>query len=61
MDVFKPSSCFTIAILVTNPTTESIIKKMTGVPIIGRIDEEPYFDKNVVKEYAEKFHDFFNK
>lgn len=36
-------------------STESIIKKMTGVPIIGRIDEEPYFDKNVVKEYAEKF------
>lgn len=36
-------------------TTEDIIKKMTQVPIIGRIDEEPYFDKNVVKEYAEKF------
>ena len=44
-----------------HPTTEHIIKKMSGVPIIGRIDEEPYFDKNVVKEYAEKFHDFFNK
>ncbi|MFG6687963.1 dethiobiotin synthase [Mariniflexile sp. HNIBRBA6329] len=36
-------------------TTEDIIKKMTSVPIIGRIDEEPYFDKNVVKEYAEEF------
>jgi len=36
-------------------TTESIIKKMTNVPIIGRIDEEPYFDKNVIKEYADKF------
>ena len=36
-------------------TTESIIKKMTGVPVIGQIDEEPYFDKNVIKEYAEKF------
>jgi len=36
-------------------TTESIIKKMTNVSVIGRIDEEPYFDKNVVKEYAEKF------
>jgi len=44
-----------------HPTTEHIIKKMSGIPIIGRIDEEPYFDKNVVKEYAEKFHDFFNK
>ena len=36
-------------------TTEEIIKKMTNATIIGRIDEEPYFDKNVVKEYAEKF------
>src|SRR5690606_15102699 len=36
-------------------TTEGIIKKMTQVPIIGRIDDEPYFDKNVVKEYAELF------
>lgn len=38
-----------------HPTTEAIIKKMTKVPVIGRIDEEPYFDKNVVKEYAEVF------
>lgn len=36
-------------------STENIIKKMTQVSIIGRIDEEPYFDKNVVKEYAELF------
>ncbi|KAB1069659.1 dethiobiotin synthase [Tamlana haliotis] len=36
-------------------TTETIIKKMTDVPVIGRIDEEPYFDKNVIKEYADKF------
>jgi len=36
-------------------TTEDIIKKMVKVPIIGRIDEEPYFDKNVVLEYANKF------
>lgn len=34
-------------------STESIIKKMTGVPVVGRINEEPYFDENVVKEYAE--------
>lgn len=40
-----------------HPTTEDIIKKMTQVPVIGRINEEPYFDKNVVKEYAEKFLD----
>jgi len=36
-------------------TTEDIIKKMTKVPVIGRIEEEPYFDKNVIKEYADKF------
>lgn len=40
-----------------HPSTESIIKKMTNVPVIGRIDEEPYFDKNVIKEYANKFKD----
>ena len=38
-------------------TTEDIIQKMTKVPVIGRIDEEPYFDKNVVLEYAELFKD----
>ncbi len=38
-------------------TTEQIIKKMTNVPVIGRIDEEPYFDKTVIKEYAELFRD----
>lgn len=36
-------------------STESIINTMTGVPVIGRIDNEPYFDANVIKEYAEKF------
>ena len=36
-------------------STEGIIKKMTQVPVIGRIEDEPYFDKNVVKEYAEAF------
>ena len=36
-------------------TTEAIIKKMTNVPVIGRVEEEPYFDKNVIKEYAEIF------
>ncbi len=36
-------------------TTETIIKTMTSVPIVGRIEEEPYFDQNVVKEYAERF------
>lgn len=49
---------FDVAIIFSgdeHPTTETIIKKMTNVPVIGRIDEEPYFDKNVIKEYADKF------
>ncbi|WP_250433403.1 dethiobiotin synthase [Hanstruepera flava] len=38
-----------------HPTTEDIISKIAKVPVIGRIDEEPYFDKNVIKEYANRF------
>ncbi|MDT0646879.1 dethiobiotin synthase [Zunongwangia sp. F260] len=38
-----------------HPTSEEIIQKMGKVPIIGRIEQEPYFDRNVVKEYAESF------
>jgi dethiobiotin synthetase len=38
-----------------HPTTEAIITKMAKVPIIGRIDEEPYFDQNVVREYGDRF------
>ena len=36
-------------------TTETIIQKMTNVTVIGRINEEPYFNKNVIKEYAKLF------
>lgn len=38
-----------------NDSSESVILKMTGIPCLGRIDNEPYFDKNVVREYAEEF------
>ena len=38
-----------------HPTTEAIIEKMSQVPILGRIEEEPYIDANVVSEYAERF------
>lgn len=38
-----------------HPTTENIIQKMTGTSIIGRIEEEPYFDKKVIKKYADTF------
>lgn len=36
-------------------STENIIKEMTGVKVLDRIENEPYFDKNVVKEYAQIF------
>jgi len=42
-------------------TTESIIQEMSGVQVIGRINEEPYFDKMVIKEYAELFNDTLQK
>ncbi len=38
-----------------HPTTEAIIRSKTQVPVIGRIDEEPYFDQRVIREYADLF------
>ncbi|WP_086475796.1 dethiobiotin synthase [Arenibacter amylolyticus] len=37
--------------------TEELIIKKTKVPVIGRIEEEAYFDKEVIKKYADKFRD----
>lgn len=38
-----------------NTSTESIILSRTGITYIGRIAQEPYFDTNVIVEYAELF------
>jgi dethiobiotin synthetase len=38
-----------------NKATESIILNKTRINCIGRIEQEPYFDQNVIKEYAELF------
>lgn len=38
-----------------NQSTESLILNKTGVQCIGRIDDEPYFDQNVIREYADLF------
>ena len=38
-----------------NLATESIILNKTGIKCIGRIEQEPYFDQNVIKEYADLF------
>lgn len=40
-----------------NKATEDLILKKTKVKRIGRIDEEPYFDQNVIREYANLFRD----
>lgn len=58
IDKLKQSGKTIFGILFTgaeNPSTEQIIAKMSGVKILGRIDEEPYFDEMVVMEYAERF------
>lgn len=38
-----------------NTSSEEIIIKRTGINILGRIAIEPYFDKNVISEYADLF------
>ncbi len=38
-----------------NKATESIILNKTRIKCIGRIEQEPYFDKNVIREYANLF------
>ena len=38
-----------------NKATEKIILSKTGIKCIGRIEQEPYFDQNVIKEYADLF------
>jgi dethiobiotin synthetase len=38
-----------------NKATESIILSKTGLQCLGRIANEPYFDKNVIREYADLF------
>ena len=38
-----------------HPTTESIILKKTGIPFLGRVNEEKAFNKEIVSKYAQKF------
>jgi dethiobiotin synthetase len=40
-----------------NKATEAIILSKTNTKLIGRIDNEPYFDQNVIRYYADKFRD----
>ena len=38
-----------------NKATEEIILSKTNAKFIGRIENEPYFDENVIQYYADKF------
>lgn len=38
-----------------HPTTEEIILSKTGIPSIGRINEEQNFDAAVIRKYAKQF------
>lgn len=38
-----------------NPASETIILSKTKAKFIGRIDNEPYFDQNVIQYYADLF------
>lgn len=40
-----------------NQSTETIILEKTGIKMLGRIDNEPYFDSNVIDYYADLFRD----
>ena len=42
-------------------TTEDIIEKMSGVPVIGRVKEEEEFTAEVIKKYADKFRENLKK
>lgn len=38
-----------------NPHSENIILHKTGISLLGRINEEEKFDKEVIKKYADRF------
>lgn len=40
-----------------NKAAESLILNYSKLKFIGRINDEPYFDKNVIAEYADLFRD----
>lgn len=50
---------FTIAGIIfngnENKATENLILNYSKIKFIGRINDEPYFDKNVIAEYADLF------
>ena len=44
-----------------NKASEEIILSKTNTNFIGRIDNEPYFDENIISYYADKFRENLEK
>lgn len=62
-ELLKAKGITDVAILFNgdeHPTTESIIKKMTGFPILGRINNESEITKAVVSKYAKQLKQSLN-
>jgi dethiobiotin synthetase len=60
VEIMKQQKCTIAGIIFMgdeNEATEQIILQKTGIEMLGRVEEEPYFDANVVKYYADKFAD----
>jgi dethiobiotin synthetase len=38
-----------------HPSTENVILRKTAIPLLGRIEEEPFFDQTTIKKYAKIF------
>jgi dethiobiotin synthetase len=60
VEILKQQKCTIAGIIFMgdeNEATEQIILQKTGIEMLGRVEEEPYFDANVVKYYADKFAD----
>ncbi len=43
----------------SNEASEHIILSKSGIKLLGKIETEPYFDKNVILDYADRFRDHF--
>jgi dethiobiotin synthetase len=58
LEVLKARGCHVAGIIFNGDAhtpTEEVILSKTGVAMLGRIGTEPYFDTNVVREYADAF------
>ena len=58
IEALKSRKCDIVGIIFSGSeikASEDIILSKTGLKLLGRVEEEPYFDMNVLLEYAEIF------